>query len=616
MLNVLMSNRTKNWNFRNWKKAIFTCLLSISVSYFSFAQIGRHEQKGNKRFDYFAYGDAISHYEKAGQLSTQGTRNLIECYLKCSQFEKGGELIFDLIGNGESEPADFYTYSCILNQLGQHQKAHRWFEEYATHFPNSGRVASYQAHIKNWDQISQDQGRFRIRKLEFNSQGQEMGLSYAGSKVVFASNKDKIPPIKRRCSWLGQNSMKLYEAEITKGQITSEQRIDKFLGEQMIEGQVGFNRSLTVMAFAKYVQKKHNTVLQIFFAQKNDDGNWGSETPFELNSADYSVCHPYLLGDGKTMYFSSDMPGGFGGADIYKIEKNKRGNWQEPVNLGPVINTEGNEMFPFFHESEDLLFFASDGHLGLGGLDNYVAPIRNSKILDAINVGVPLNSIADDYSLVLDEQMILGHFSSNRNGYDDVYGYDLLEPFDFESNISGVVKDQYGKFVEGVHMVVFDKKNKPVGRIMTNLGGGFSFNVPLNSDYRLTARKLGYYDYELDFETSDKPGLSTLDVEISKQLEVKLSGQVTDAKSGVKINGATIIIMDYFFETTDKVSTNQLGTFEYQVLDKRPDDKLSYQIAISHPEYRSKTLTYNSLITGSGTYHLNKKLNLSLFKIE
>jgi hypothetical protein len=198
------------------------------------------------------------------------------------------------------------------------------------------------------------------------------------------------------------------------------------------------------MAFTRnnYVERSEQGIhkLEIYFAELKN-GAWQNEIAFKLNSSEHSVGHPWLSEDGNTMYFASDMPGGFGGTDIYKIERTAGGEWGEAVNLGEKINTVGDEMFPFYQEKQGLFMFASNAHTGLGGLDLFLVYAPKHKMGKLMNMGAPLNSSFDDFAVIADPEMKKGFFSSNREGGkgdDDIYMVEFLKPFIFTKTVEGI----------------------------------------------------------------------------------------------------------------------------------------------------------------------------------
>ena len=171
-------------------------------------------------------------------------------------------------------------------------------------------------------------------------------------------------------------------------------------------------------------QQKKN--LKIFFCELKD-GDWSEAQPFNLNNSSYSVAHPAFSPDGLIIYFASDMPGGIGGTDLYQSQR-MDGGWGPPKNMGPEINTSGNERFPFI-DKNGVLYFASDGWEGVGKLDLFSARKRTGGAFEVLNMGYPFNSTSDDFGFACDSTGGKGFFSSNRGGSDDnIFGYYRMHP--------------------------------------------------------------------------------------------------------------------------------------------------------------------------------------------
>ena len=206
------------------------------------------------------------------------------------------------------------------------------------------------------------------------------------------------------------------------------------LNGKLNDGPASFNKDGTYMAFTRnnyHDRSKDGVVeLQIYFSSQKD-GKWSKPVSFNFNNKNYSVGQPCLTSDGNAMYFTSDVAGGYGGADIYRVTRDEKGEWGKPENLGEKINTEGCEMFPFFEEKSNTLFFSSDGRFGLGGLDIFSCTLSGSEVGRVYNAGFPLNTQYNDYALIVNNTISKGYFSSDRkggSGGDDIYFLEMAEP--------------------------------------------------------------------------------------------------------------------------------------------------------------------------------------------
>lgn len=220
-------------------------------------------------------------------------------------------------------------------------------------------------------------------------------------------------------------------------------------------------------------------------------------TEFPYNSNEYSTGHPTLSGDGTILVFVSDMPGGYGGTDLYYCVRSGDGQWTRPINLGKQINTEGNEMFPFL-DKKGSLYFASTGHAGLGGLDLFEVLLKEMKPVSLPkNMGSPINSPKDDFSLVKSEDGKIGFFSSNRSGSDDIYRFKRA----FQLIIlEGIVTDAITR-IPIANSRILMRHLDGIDTLKTDRQGKYRRELPRETDYEMTGSKLGYIN-KLSFVTS------------------------------------------------------------------------------------------------------------------
>jgi len=232
--------------------------------------------------------------------------------------------------------------------------------------------------------------------------------------------------------------------------------------------------------------------MRLYFAEIRE-GHWKITTAFPYNSEEYSIYNPTTNESGTLLYFSSDMKGGFGGKDLYKSENNN-GQWTTPVNLGEIINTSQDEVFPFLHDRT--LYFSSNGHPGLGGLDIFKTEPGNSASIEVENVGYPLNTNFDDFGIVIDSLNTHGYLSSNRKGggyNDDVYEFDMdLQTYPLE--INGVMKFKEHSWTDTLELklmpnakidLIDNVRNITVQESKCNDSGKFSLTIPYYSKYKI-----------------------------------------------------------------------------------------------------------------------------------
>jgi hypothetical protein len=285
--------------------------------------------------------------------------------------------------------------------------------------------------------------------------------------------------------------------------------------------------------------------LKLYSAKVDASGKWMDEVETTLNSKDYSIGHPAISNNGKTIYFASDMPGGFGGADLYMADLNPDGSIGKPINLGKDVNTEAQEMFPWI-SSDGLLFFSSNGHIGLGGLDVFVMSIeKDGKTFGNLtNVGKPVNSQNDDFALTFNKDGKTGYFSSNRaggKGDDDIYSFQLTKPFEFKIELKGTVLDQNSKQnLAGSTVNLIDSKGNVIATVVSDDKGNYNFDVLPNMEYTIVAQNKDYSENKISIKTTSPSGNSIkADIELVKTPQIGLIGAINDNKTGQLIDIVT-----------------------------------------------------------------------------
>jgi hypothetical protein len=399
------------------------------------------ELKGDKYAFRYAYDDAIKSYKKADVLSTEGQRNLAESYYKMGKnMEAEAEYLKLITSLGKILPEDYYNFAMVLKSNAKYLEADKWMDKFVELKPNDLRAKDYLANKNKLSNLLKDNGEYKIIHQNTNTNAEDFGTFYYKNSIVFASSRsNKMFP--RKYNWTGKPFCNMYISEVDDGQMKSPESFDKKLNGNLHDGPASFSKYGDFMVFTRnnYKDKTDDKIveLQLWFSS-NIDGKWSKPEAFAYNNSEYSVGQPCLTSDGKTMYFTSDMLGGFGGADIYMSKNNGNGQWSKPENMGSKVNTEGDEMFPFYEESISMFYFTSNGRYGLGGLDIFSCIYKGMEIDEAKNAGYPLNTQYDDFAAIVNDSRTKGYISSNRpggSGGDDIYAFDLLKwspPADIE----------------------------------------------------------------------------------------------------------------------------------------------------------------------------------------
>ena len=310
-------------------------------------------------------------------------------------------------------------YAQALLGSGQVQPAEAWYARYQQEYATDERVAQKLRGIDQMPTFYRDSLMYRVRPMDINSPASDFAPAFYQDGLVFISARETHQAVKQIFRWNETPYLSMFYAPINEeGTSQSPSLFNQKLASNYHEGPAVFYDNDTRIIFTRNhregkQESRHVSNLGLFTAHR-DGQHWKSPAPLSLNNPEYSVGHPTLTPDGKTLYFISDRPDGYGGTDLY-VTHFRDGQWQDPVNLGRSVNTEGDEMFPFLHQDQTL-YFASNGHGGLGGLDVYKMVLGSNTVE---NLGYPVNSRYDDFSFILNEAGTRGYFASNRNGDTD-----------------------------------------------------------------------------------------------------------------------------------------------------------------------------------------------------
>lgn len=459
------------------------------------------EVKGDKYYFVYAFDKAIDKYRRAKTLTVEGQRRLADSYRNMGNNAKAEEVYAKLISAPSGVIAeDYYNYAMILKSSGKYDESHKWMDVFEKESPSDLRAKSYMLYKYQFADYLIADPDYKIIEQSINTDAQDFGTSYYNDKVVYASSNARPKMIKRKYNWNGQPYLNLYIAEVKDGQLKKTKFFNKDLNGKMHDGPATFSNNGTVMAITRNDSKDKTNdkivELQIHFSTLKDE-KWSEPIPFIYNNSAYSVGHPQLSEDGNTMYFVSDMPGGFGGTDIYRTTKSGTADWTKPENLGDRINTEGDEMFPFFDEKQQLLSFSSDGHLGLGGLDIFNCFSYGYEWGFVENPGAPINTQYDDYAMISNGGASKGYFSSNRiegSGRDDIYAFESKKAPIIEKMIKGIAKDSQGKPIPGTFLTLLGEDDEIISTMTADDKGAYSFPVETDHNYEIIGNKDMYLE--------------------------------------------------------------------------------------------------------------------------
>ncbi|MBC7411230.1 MAG: PD40 domain-containing protein [Bacteroidia bacterium] len=575
-------------------------------------------KKGTKYYNNYSYSKAIKKLEPLTEKSTEVNRKLADSYMRLGNVEKAESYYATVANAPDATPADAYNYFYVLRSVGKYTESETWIKKFHSNIATDSRGIEYTNNIGSFTKLKTDEGRFKIKNLEMNSAQQEFGATYYNKQIVYASTQRVVQSQVRTWNGNDKNFLNMYVADrATDNELLKSVEFSKSINKKYHEGPASFSTDGKFMVFTRdnYENKSSDGVkkLQLFSSELKED-KWTKPEAFTFNNKEYSTGHPSLTADGKTMYFASDMPGGKGGADLYKTTRGTDGVWTAPENLGTKINTEGNEIFPSIHK-DGLLFFASNGHVGLGGLDVFVAQLKDGKAIKLQNVGTPINGTKDDFAFILDDDQKGGYFSSNRTdgkGDDDIYSYSLFKPFKFGKQIKGVAKDKTGTLLANTKVNLYDGKGKVVETIVTSADGAYLFNVDDDDVYKLDGVKDKYFEGKNTADTKDKDVIEA-DVILEKDPGNALCLLVTEGKTGAPVEGVKVKVTDLKTgEIFIQYVTTTTGIELKALIGKKLNDQLTYKIELVKEGYFPKVVTFNHTIIKPGVVNVHELMSGSL----
>lgn len=579
-------------------------------------------KKGDYFYELFQFDKAIGFYKKqlAKKPDDYATiRKVADCYRHKHDYPEAESWYAQAIKNPAADSLTYLYYADALKNNGKYEEAKAAYKNYAAKAPNDQKATSLEASVDDIASLKKDSLTHIVNLVPvINSPNSDFSPAfYQDSLLVFPSARNSK---KKKDVWLEQPFFDLYLAEKSDLGFKEPTKLVGKINKRYHQGPVAFAGD-SVMYFTRNFYKRilmkkgdDETMKQIIVkATKDDKGRWCKLDYLKgLNSRDYAVEHPTLSPDGKRMYFASDMPGGIGGFDLYVVDMGADGKWGKPQNLGPGINTTGNEGFPFL-KGTDTLFFASNAYNGLGGLDIYMATLAGSKWGGVTNMGYPINTSYDDFGLIMDKKGTSGYFSSNRvggPGSDDIYSFDA----GIELNV--VVYDQEtGKNI-GQASINLIYGHDSSGTKLTDDEGKYKFYVAKGKTYQLPTSKKGYLPNSLlvNMDTITPTTVVRIPLTPEKLLldgivyRVKVDPETKIESRVGTMQGAVVKLQNLTTGKMDSVLSDDKGAFKF-VLQPECEYKLTGEKDLF---FLKSEVTLNTLGKTNETLHAE----LELYKFE
>lgn len=473
---------------------LYVTLSFVMVSGILSAQ-NQYTKTADKLFDRYEYVDAAKEYLKLAEGSKADNyvyKQLAESYYNVFNTKEAVKWYAKVVEQ-KQDAETYYKYAQMLKAEGNFKEADKQMQQFAQLAPNDQRAKTFVSNPNYLPELKGQTKLYDIAKSDVSSDKTDFGAVLTNdNNVYFASARNTS---KRNSNFNDEPYLDIYKATYNANGTISEAVAVDNLNTKWHDGPVSITNDGNTMYYGsesfnekEYVKDKAKKAkfgkIYLYKATKQGD-TWSNSKPLPFNNKEYDVRNPSISKDGKTLYFSSNMPGGFGGEDIWKVSVNGD-EYGTPENLGAKVNTEANESFPFITD-DNILFFSSNGKQGFGGLD--VFKIDLNKGTEAINVGEPVNTSKDDFAFTYNATKKVGFFSSNRDGNDDIFKADPI------CNVQALVrvKDaKTGKVIEGATVLLVDEKQKTVSNQTTALNGETLTGVLCNTAYSAQVSKQGY----------------------------------------------------------------------------------------------------------------------------
>lgn len=501
------------------KLFLLTVLLSVSGNLL-FAQ-DRLINKADEKYRDYSFSPAIDIYKRVldkGYTSADLLMKLGNSYYFNADYKEASKIYKRLLDEYKEGigPEYYFRYAQTLRSLGQYDLSKEAMAQFSEMTSADVRANLYAKERDYLAEIASNSGRYKVGTFEYNSRYSDFAPTFYKQGLIFSSDRDTGNLARYRHTWNSKDFLDLYKVNVDSSSLNKVVKFGGDINTRLHESTTVFTKDGNTVYFTrnnlfdgKTVKDKKGVVrLKILKAVK-ENGVWSQIEELPFNSESYSIAHPTLSPDEKLLYFASDMPGTLGQSDIFKVAINSDGTYGTPVNLGNNINTEARETFPFV-SSENILYFSSDGHPGLGGLDVFATKIsQNQYIGPVLNVGEPVNSNLDDFTFIINEETRNGYFASNRSeglGDDDIYSFVETKKLEFDciKPITGTVRDKISNEVlVGATVKAIDEHNEELVSAISNSNGQYSITIDCNQGNFVRASMQGYVPSEEYLNISD-----------------------------------------------------------------------------------------------------------------
>lgn len=545
-------------------KNIYLLLSFVIVTTITLKAQTKETEKADKLFKQFEYLDASTEYLKLvgiGKKENYIYNQLAESYY--NMFNTKEAIKWYALSVTQPQDAEtYFKYAQMLKASGKYEESNAQMAIFANKRPKDLRAISFNENPNYIPKLLSKKKSFDVKSISINSDKSEFGPMLSNDNVFYFSSARRKS--RKTAGWNDESYLDLYQSIYNEDGAFSPATEVQEINTVWHDGPAAVSSNGKTIYFSRdsrvlkdYENDKGiNTKFSQMYLYKATKANdkWSNIAQLPFNSKTYSVSNPSISKDGKTLYFNSNMPGGIGGNDIWKVEIKEGDVYGTPENLGSKVNTEGNEQFPSITD-DNVLYFSSSAKQGLGGLDVYSINLNKSE--EAQNLGKPINSEKDDFSFSFNTKHNIGFFSSNRAGSDDIY---TAAPVCSVESTIVVTNAVSGQILADASVAILDDKKNIIETKNSDANGNVEYVLECNKDYSLQVTKDGF-----------ESGVFV----IAKNKGGKLNVPASLNPIEIIIRPTEIVLNPIFFEF-NKSNITQEGAFELDKLVQvmKSNDKL------------------------------------------
>ncbi|MDI1254603.1 MAG: OmpA family protein [Flavobacterium sp.] len=457
----------------------------------------KNTEAADKLYNRLEYVDAADEYKKLvdnGKGDPYVYKQLAESYYNVFNYKEAARWYGKVVETPQ-DAETYYKYAQMLKSDGKYEESNKQMATFASKAPNDQRAIEFKKDPNYLPKLRNQQKLYDLKSMTINSDQSDFGAVLTNDNYLyFATARNKSG---KKYGWNEEPFLDLYKSILSADGTFSKPEAVTEINSRWHDGPATVSADGNTMYFAsesfkekEFVKDKKNNARQgqvyLFKATKNGD-KWGDITDLSFNNKSFSTSNPSLSKDGKTLYFSSDMPGGEGGIDIWKVTIDGSGGFGTPQNLGKAVNTAGNESFPSITD-DNVLFFSSDGKKGFGNLDVFMLDLNKSNA-EATNVGLPINSPKDDFAFSFNATKNIGFFSSNRDGNDNIYQATPVCTVEINTTVKDALT---GNLLSDAKVSILDDRKNIIETKTSGPNGEVSYLVDCNKEFTIQVTREGY----------------------------------------------------------------------------------------------------------------------------